>query len=206
MRLCREKVERIYGRFDASHDMAHIDRVLVNARKIMATEPKVNRPLVELGVLLHDIEDPKYKLAGEATVEELLTSLRMEETTIQTILQNIAAVSFSGGNEKEIPSIEAAIMRDADRLDAIGAVGIGRAFLYGGAKGHQMYNTKEVPREEMTEEDYRTKEIAVVTHFYEKLLKVKDLMVTEEGQRLAEERHAFMEQFLRQLTTEIEEK
>lgn len=206
MQLCRETVEKIYTKYDASHDIHHIERVLVNAKRIMKTEQEVNPWLVELGVLLHDIDDPKYQGAGERTAQEILWSLGLEEEVVQIILQNIAAVSFSGGNEKELPSIEAAIMRDADRLDAIGAVGIARAFLFGGAKGHQMYNTKEVPRDEMTEAEYRTKEIAVVTHFHEKLLKVKQLMVTDEGKRLAEERHAFMEQFLRQLSYEIEER
>lgn len=202
---CRKKVEEIYAEFDASHDIDHIDRVLVNAKKIMKTVPTANEMLVELGVLLHDIDDPKYEQA-RGTAEEILQLLHIEEEVIQIILQNIEAVSFSGGNEKDIPSLEAAIMRDADRLDAIGAVGIARAFVYGGAKGHKLYNIDEKPREQMTEEAYRHKEIAVVTHFYEKLLKVKDLMVTDEGKRLAADRHLFMEQFLTQLSGEIEEK
>lgn len=200
---CKEKVQQIYSDFDASHDMQHIERVLVNAKKISATIPGANEQMIELGVLLHDIDDPKYFSNEEMTAREILESLHVEESTIQEILACIEAVSFSGGNEQALPSIEAAIMRDADRLDAIGAVGIARAFAFGGARGRKLYDLSEEPRDEMTVEAYRKKEVATVTHFREKLLKIKDLMVTEEGKRLAIKRHAFMEGYLTQLKDEL---
>lgn len=203
IQLCRADVTQIYNAFDASHDMQHIDRVLVNATRIMATEQKADPLIVTLGVLLHDIEDPKYYNKANPTVRELLARYSLDEAMIQDIVTCIEAVSFSGGNEGAIPSIEAAVMRDADRLDAIGAVGIARAFAFGGAKNRKLYNLEEEPRDTMTEAAYRKKEVATVTHFYEKLLKVKGLMVTNEGKRLAEERHAFMESFLQQLQNEI---
>ena len=104
---------------------------------------------------------------------------------------------------RRITSIEGAIVRDADRLDAIGAIGIARTFAFGGAKGRKLYDADELARENMSEAEYRSKETASVTHFYEKLLLLKDLMVTEEGKRLARQRHAFMEAFLKQLDSEI---
>lgn len=204
IQYCRADVYKIYEQFDASHDMQHIERVYLNAQKIMKTERAANSFIVEMGVLLHDVDDPKYKHVGNPTAKELLEKYQLEPTMIEQILTCIDAVSFSGGNELDIPSLEAAIMRDADRLDAIGAVGIARAFAFGGAKNRKLYNLEEVPRAEMTEEAYRKKEVATVTHFYEKLLKIKGLMVTEEGKRLAKERHAFMESFLAQLKSEIE--
>lgn len=201
---CRKDVLEIYKQFDASHDMQHIERVGLNAKKIMATEPEVDSLIIELGILLHDIDDPKYQQIGNPTAKELLERYQLAPAVIDQILTSIDAISFSGGNESKIPSLEAAIMRDADRLDAIGAVGIARAFAFGGARGRKLYDLEEVPRDQMTEAAYRKKEVATVTHFHEKLLKIKDLMVTKEGRRLAEERHVFMESFLTQLTNEIE--
>lgn len=203
IQLCQRDVTKIYQSFDASHDMQHIERVLVNAKRIMATEGEADSFTVILGVLLHDVEDPKYQNDDHPTVRDLLSRYGLDEKRIQEILENIEAVSFSGGNEEEIPSLEAAIMRDADRLDAIGAVGIARAFAFGGAKNRQLYNLEERPRDQMTEAAYRTKKVATVTHFHEKLLKIKELMITSEGKRLAEERHAFMQLFLNQLEDEI---
>lgn len=201
---CRKDVLEIYKQFDASHDMQHIERVGLNAKKIMATEPEVDSLIIELGILLHDIDDPKYQQIGNPTAKELLERYQLAPAVIDQILTSIDAISFSGGNESKLPSLEAAIMRDADRLDAIGAVGIARTFAFGGARGRKLYDLEEVPRDQMTEAAYRKKEVATVTHFYEKLLKIKDLMVTKEGRRLAEERHVFMESFLTQLTNEIE--
>ena len=111
------------------------------------------------------------------------------------VLACIESVSFSGGNAREITSIEGAIIRDADRLDAIGAIGIARAFTFGGAKGRKLYDADESVRMNMSEDEYRERGTASVTHFYEKLLLLKDLMVTVEGKRLAEQRHAFMVSF-----------
>ncbi|WP_398289706.1 HD domain-containing protein [Sporosarcina sp. NCCP-2716] len=186
--------------------MDHILRVLQNARAIMDGMQGIDRTAVELAVYLHDIDDPKYKTAGSPSAADLLEELDVANSLASHVLAIIRSVSFSGGNETAIESREAAVVRDADRLDAIGAVGIARAFAYGGAKGRKLYDAAESARVAMSEEEYRTKQTATVTHFHEKLFLLKDLMVTERGRQLAEERHGFMAAFLRQLEQETGEK
>ncbi|WP_313235023.1 HD domain-containing protein [Sporosarcina ureae] len=201
---CRLEVEGIYNKFDASHDLDHINRVMKNAEKILATEPGADELVVRLAVLLHDVEDAKYKEVHEATTVELLEKIGATQQITDNVISAIDSVSFSGGNAKDITSIEGAIVRDADRLDAIGAVGIARAFAFGGARGRKLYDQQEEARKDMSVSEYRKKETATVTHFHEKLLLLKELMVTREGTRLAKERHGFMEDFLHQLRKEID--
>lgn len=198
---CTNLVREIYDNMDASHDFQHIERVYKNAETILQSEPGANSEIVKLAVLLHDVSDAKYTETKEAE-ERILASLDLTEEERNLIREVIAAVSFNGGNELEAKTIEAKIVRDADRLDAIGAVGIARTFAYGGAKGRKLYDDAEEARSEMSVEEYRTKSTASVTHFYEKLLLLKDLMVTEKGRQMAEERHEFMVSFLRQLKKE----
>lgn len=199
---CTEQVIEIYEQFDASHDYDHILRVMKNAEDIARTMPEADLPVIRLAVLLHDIDDPKYKEFGSVSASELLRSAKADDELAMKVVETIKSVSFNGGNEEEIVSIEGAIVRDADRLDAIGAIGIARTFAFGGARGRKLYDAEEIARTEMSEDEYRSKETASVTHFYEKLLLLKDLMVTEEGKRLAGERHAFMIAFLEQLKFE----
>ncbi|KGR90482.1 phosphohydrolase [Ureibacillus massiliensis 4400831 = CIP 108448 = CCUG 49529] len=199
----QEKVENIYNQYDASHDFAHIERVIQNAEAILESEPTADRETVLVAVLLHDVSDKKYtdnKNLENQLLDELPLSLEQQ----QQIREIIESVSFNGGNEKLAKTLEAKIVRDADRLDAIGAIGIARTFAYGGAKGRKLYDDAEEARMEMTEEEYRSKNTASVTHFYEKLLLLKDLMTTEKGKQMAEERHAFMLSFLQQLKKERE--
>ncbi len=200
---CKQVVEEIYNQFDASHDFAHIERVLKNADAIIQEEKSANPQVVRLAVLLHDIDDAKYQTGNHPTAAEILHTIKAEPRLSQQVLDCIASVSYSGGNAIAITSLEGAIVRDADRLDAIGAIGIARTFAFGGAKGRKLYDAGELARENMSEAEYRSKETASVTHFHEKLLLLKDLMVTEEGKRLARQRHAFMEAFLKQLDSEI---
>lgn len=200
---CEKAAFEVYDTFDASHDVDHIKRVMKNAEKICVTEPTVNVTVITLGVLLHDIDDPKYKPVHQRSAREILEENGAGKELIEEVLACIESVSFSGGNAREITSIEGAILRDADRLDAIGAVGIARAFAFGGARGRKLYAHDEEARGTMSEASYREKETATVTHFYEKLLLLKDLMVTREGKRLAEQRHQFMEGFLKQLAEEV---
>ncbi|MCG7343076.1 HD domain-containing protein [Sporosarcina sp. ACRSL] len=197
-----ERVIEIYRQFDASHDFNHILRVMKNAEDIARTLPEANLSIIRLAVLLHDIDDPKYNSVSNVSARELLHTAGVEDELAIQVLETINSVSFNGGNEEEIVSIEGAIVRDADRLDAIGAIGIARTFAFGGARGRKLYDTDEIARGKMSEEEYRSKDTASVTHFYEKLLLLKNLMVTEEGKRLAEERHAFMISFLEQLKAE----
>jgi len=201
LKTCSTLVKSIYDQMDASHDFDHILRVYQNAETILQSEPEANALLVRLAVLLHDVSDPKYS-EDKSAEESILSELDLTDEERQQIRDIISAVSFNGGNEKEASTIEAKIVRDADRLDAIGAIGIARTFAYGGAKGRSLYNDEEEAREQMSEADYRSKSTASVTHFYEKLLKLKDLMVTDKGRELAEGRHQFMEQFLQQLKLE----
>ena len=196
------QVVNIYEQFDASHDYDHILRVMKNAEDIARTMPEADMSVIRLAVLLHDIDDPKYQSSSRMSATELLHSAGADENLAKKVLQTIRSVSFNGGNEEEIVSIEGAIVRDADRLDAIGAIGIARTFAFGGARGRKLYDAEESARTKMSEDEYRSQNTATVTHFYEKLLLLKDLMVTEEGKRLAEERHAFMLAFLEQLKTE----
>ncbi|KUF31273.1 MULTISPECIES: HD domain-containing protein [unclassified Lysinibacillus] len=196
------KVREVYAQFDASHDFQHIERVYQNALAILHTEPTADVEVVKIAVLLHDVSDKKYTDSKEQE-EQLIAELPVSEEKKRHIRDCIAQVSFNGGNELEATSLEAKIVRDADRLDAIGAIGIARTFAYGGAKGRKLYDKDEDARTNMSESEYHQKNTASVTHFYEKLLLLKDLMVTEKGKQMALERHQFMESFLKQLQHEI---
>ncbi|WP_084543949.1 HD domain-containing protein [Paenisporosarcina indica] len=203
---CEHLVKDIYNQFDASHDFQHIERVRKNAQIISSQEGDVRHDIIELAVLLHDVSDVKYN-GSEGKIKEIaiLSQLDLSSADRDWIVAIIEAVSFSGGNEKVAATIEAKIVRDADRLDAIGAIGIARTFAYGGAKGRKLYDWSELARRDMSEEDYRTKKTASVTHFYEKLLLLKDLMVTDTGKKLALQRHEFMLSFMEQLKIETSE-
>ena len=198
---CEQLVKAIYDNMDASHDFQHIERVLMNAEAILQTEPTANEKIVKLAVYLHDVSDPKYA-ADKSDEQRILQELQLTDEEIEHIQAVIASVSFNGGNELEAETLEAKIVRDADRLDAIGAVGIARTFAYGGAKGRKLYDDAEEAREDMSVEEYRAKSTASVTHFYEKLLLLKELMVTSKGKEMAEDRHQFMVLFLQQLKNE----
>jgi uncharacterized protein len=200
---CTSLVKHIYAQFDASHDFQHIERVLATARTIAATEPTANLKIIELAVLLHDVSDAKYA-ASKAQQQHILMQLPLTDEERQHIAQTIAAVSYRGGHELPATTIEMKIVRDADRLDAIGAIGIARAFTFGGKFGSQLYNDDESAEQYDSEESYRAKNSSVVTHFYEKLLLLKDLMTTAKGKALAESRHQFMLKFLAQLQQERE--
>ncbi|PSL41909.1 uncharacterized protein B0H99_101155 [Planomicrobium soli] len=202
---CEMAVKEIYNTFDASHDWQHIKRVMENAKKIMQHE-KANSFLVELAILLHDVSDPKYRKQGEDLETEIIESLGLSSTEKLEIRSIIGSVSFKGGQGIQAETIEARIVQDADRLDAIGAIGIARTFAFGGAKGRKLYDWQEEPRQNMSEEEYRSKPTSSVTHFYEKLLLLKDRMTTDAGKQIAEERHQFMLSFLEQLQKETDGK
>lgn len=202
---CENLVKEVYMHFDASHDFQHIERVRKNAFDIADSEPSANREIIELAVLLHDVSDPKYSTEEKLEEERIIKQLNLSDEKIAHVKEVIKAVSFSGGHEVEAKTIEAKVVRDADRLDAIGAVGIARTFAFGGAKGRLLYDASETPRDNMSVEEYRTKETASVTHFYEKLLKLSEGMQTKKGKELAVERHAFMELFLQNLRKETGE-
>lgn len=200
---CEKNVKEIYESFDASHDWQHIERVRQNAKLLLKKE-EADGFLIELAVLLHDVSDPKYKKAGEELETEILQELDLSDEQRTAVKAIIDSVSFKGGNGAPAESVEAKIVQDADRLDALGAVGIARTFAFGGAKGRKLYDWQEEPRGKMTEEEYRSKPTSSATHFYEKLLLLKERMNTETGKHIAEERHQFMISFLEQLKKETD--
>ncbi len=161
---------------------------------------------VELGALLHDIADSKFhdgdEEVGPRKAREFLTSLEVEESVITHVENVVRHISYKGGGEQKWRSPELDVIQDADRLDAIGAMGIARTFIYGGYKGREMYNPTIKPQLNMTREEYKNKVGPTINHFYEKLLLLKDKMNTETGKRIAEGRHVFMQQYLDQFYAE----
>lgn len=208
----REKIEaaeafvkKELGKDSSGHDWHHIDRVRKNARLIWSKEQKGDWFIIEMAALLHDIPDEKLnesEEAGWSKLDSFLSELELESNIADLIKDCIETVSFKGGREIELNSLEAEIVQDADRLDALGAIGIARTFAYGGKKGHPIFDPGISVREEMTMEEYRSGDSSSINHFYEKLLKLKDKMNTEQAKKLAEERHAFMESFLAQFYSE----
>lgn len=194
---------------EAGHDWFHIERVYKNAL-LIAQDENCNIEIVKLGALLHDIADSKFndgdETVGPKVAREFLESQNTDEETIVHVVKIIENISFKGGNfEKKFNSIELEIVQDADRLDAIGAIGIARTFNYGGFKNRQLYNPEIAPKLNMSKEEYKKSEAPTINHFYEKLLLLKDKMNTKTGKQLAQERHNFMELFLSQFYAEWDE-
>ncbi|MCT8137950.1 HD domain-containing protein [Anaerobacillus sp. CMMVII] len=182
----------------SGHDWWHIHRVRGLAREIAANEG-ANIFICELTALLHDLADEKLFGDEEKSLENLdswLLRNDVNQEDRQHILHIIKTMSYKGGNNTPVETLEGKVVQDADRLDALGAIGIGRTFAYAGAKGQLMYDPAIPVRQEMTKDEYRTGESTAINHFYEKLLKLKDLMNTEYGKKLAEERHEYLEVFL----------
>ena len=191
---------------EGGHDWFHILRVWNNA-KLIAQHENVDELVVVLGALLHDIADSKFhngdETIGPKVAREFLESQQVEETVIIHIENIIKNISYKGGNfEQHFTSPELDVVQDADRLDAIGAVGIARCFNYGGFKNRPLYNPEIKPKLNQTKAAYKNSEAPTINHFYEKLLLLKDKMNTVSGRRLAEERHLYMEQFLTQFYNE----
>lgn len=191
---------------EGGHDWFHIQRVFNNAL-LIAKDEDVDPLIVGLGALLHDIADSKFHNGDETVGPELarsfLESLDVEETIIAHIENIISHISFKGGNQKQqFFSKELAVIQDADRLDAIGAIGIARAFNYGGFKNRALYDPDIAPILNMTKEEYKKSTAPTINHFYEKLLLLKDRMNTKTGKSLARQRHNFMEDYLKQFYEE----
>lgn len=191
---------------EAGHDWFHIERVLRNSL-LIANEEECDLEVVKLAALLHDIADSKFndgdESIGPKTARTFLEQENISQETINHVVAIIENISFKGGNfEKKFTSKELEIVQDADRLDAIGAIGIARTFNYGGFKNRQLYNPEIAPQLKMTKEEYKNSEAPTINHFYEKLLLLKDKMNTETGKKIAQERHRFMELFLSQFYAE----
>ena len=192
---------------EGGHDWWHIQRVWTNAKRMAQTE-NCDAFIVELAALLHDIADSKFhngdEEIGPATAGNFLKSISIDEEIIIHVQQIIRHMSFKASFDKAtFYSKELAIVQDADRLDALGAIGIARAFTYGGFKGREIYNPDIPPNLNMTKEEYKNTTAPTINHFYEKLLLLKDKMNTETGKKLAQQRHSFMESYLEQFYSEV---
>jgi uncharacterized protein len=191
---------------ESGHNWFHMERVYNNAL-LIAKEETCDLEVVQLAALLHDIADSKFhdgdETVGPKVARDFLTSKNVSEATINHVVKIIENISFKGGNfEKKFTSKELEIVQDADRLDAIGAVGIARTFNYGGFKNREIYNPDILPNLNMSKEEYKNSTAPTINHFYEKLLLLKDKMNTESGKKIAQQRHAFMETFLEQFYNE----
>lgn len=211
-------VKKTLSDAEGGHDWFHIERVRKNAKLIAKTE-EVDLFIVELGALLHDIADSKFhngdESVGPKMASEFLTSQNVSSEVIEHVVKIIENISFSHSKKKqklnealgnEFQSKELQVIQDADRLDALGAIGIARAFNYGGYKNRTLYDPAIHPNLKMSKEEYKASTAPTINHFYEKLLLLKNRMNTETGCRIAENRHVFMLKFLSQFYAEWEGK
>lgn len=204
IRFVKEQLKNAEG----GHDWFHIERVYKNALLIAEGED-CDVTVVKLGALLHDIADSKFyngdESVGPKTARTFLEAQNVTEETILHVIAIIENISFKGGNfEQKFRSKELEIVQDADRLDALGAIGIARTFNYGGFKNRTLYNPEIAPNLSMTKEEYKKSDAPTINHFYEKLLLLKDKMNTDTGKKIAKKRHDFMIHFLAQFYAEWE--
>jgi len=204
----RIHVKQVLSNAEAGHDWFHIERVYRNAMHIAQTM-ECNLTVVQLAALLHDIADSKFhegdESIGPLKAKEWMESIAVDATVINHVVKIIQNISFKGGNiSQDFNSVELQIVQDADRLDAIGAIGIARAFHYGGFKNRLLYDPNVAPIMNMDKETYKKSTAPTINHFYEKLLLLKNRMNTPTGKAMAEKRHAFMEQFLSHFYAEWE--
>ena len=195
---------------EGGHDWWHVYRVWQLSKKIANTE-NVNLLVVELGALLHDIADSKFhggdESIGPILAKEFLNTQHVDRKINDHVISIIQNISFGGGNQtKSFKSPELDVVQDADRLDAMGAIGIARTFNYGGFKNREIYNPEIKPNLQMTKEEYKNSTAPTLNHFYEKLLLLKDRMNTSTGRLMAEKRHRFMELYLEEFYEEWEGK
>ncbi|PQJ80090.1 HD domain-containing protein [Polaribacter porphyrae] len=193
---------------EGGHDWFHVERVFRNSLAI-AKEENVNILVVSLAALLHDIADPKFyngnEKIGPKKAKKFLIKQKVPKEIGKHVVKIIKHISFKNTfqkNKKQFSSIELKVVQDADRLDAIGAIGIARCFNYGGFKNRPLYDPEIKPNLNMTKEEYKSSTAPTINHFYEKLLLLKERMNTETGQRIATDRHLFMENYLNQFYDE----
>jgi uncharacterized protein len=206
VKAAEDFVRKTLGQDATGHDWYHIDRVRKNALYIWKLENSGgNAFVIEMAALLHDIPDGKLNESEEAGLKKLQSffdGLSLNAAVVEEIITIISSISYKGGRAIQLPSQEAKIVQDADRLDAIGAIGIARAFAYGGKKGQALFDPSIDVRLEMTLEQYRNGKSSTINHFYEKLLKLKDGLHTDTAKQMAEKRHQFMERFLQEFYNE----
>jgi uncharacterized protein len=197
-------VKNILQHDSSGHDWWHIERVRKAALQIGEKE-NANLFVVEMAALLHDVADEKLNKSEEEglmKVRNWLSSLQITESEQEEVIEIISTMSFKGGSRPPMKTIEGQVVQDADRLDAIGAIGIARTFAYAGSHGDLIYDPELPFRDSMTKEEYRNGKSTAVNHFYEKLLKLKDTLNTNAAKKAAQERHDFMTAFLDQFYKE----
>ena len=203
-------VKRELSDAEGGHDWFHIQRVF-NTSKLLLQHEEGDSLVVQLAALLHDIADPKFhngdEQIGPQTAQDFLETQQVSHETTAHVVNIIRHMSFKNSLEQDgetFTSKEMDIVQDADRLAAIGAIGIARAFNYGGFKNRELYNPNVPPNLNMTKEEYKKSKAPTINHFYEKLLLLKDGMRTPTGKKLAEKRHQFMLDYLEQFYKEWE--
>lgn len=187
---------------EGGHDYWHAVRVLNNVNLISKDYPNINLLALQTAALVHDVVDHKFNNFDTNFLITFLKKIEFQNSDIDFIINLVENVSFSSENKNNFQAIELDILQDADRLDAIGAIGIARAFSYGAYKKREFYNPDIKPNLNMTKEEYRKSNSTTINHFYEKLLLLKDNMKTPKAKEIAEQRHDFMLQFLDQFFKE----
>ncbi|MEK7487856.1 MAG: HD domain-containing protein [Patescibacteria group bacterium] len=201
-------VRKKFEKEGTGHDWWHVERVCANAATIAKKEKGADMFIVQLGALLHDIADHKFhngdEMAGGRAAREWLTHTGADADIIEEVAHIVDNVSFSKGLRATscMRSLEGKIVQDADRLDAIGAIGIARAFAYGGYKGRLIYDPSGDTRKSITSDQYKKGADSSIHHFYEKLVHLKDLMNTKTGKAMAKKRHAFLMAYLKEFHAE----
>jgi len=207
LKSIKEQVESELSGEGSGHDWYHVERVWKTSKKIAESIENIDFFVVEAGALLHDIADHKFHNGdanvGPETAAKILKSFSLYEGKVEKIVDIVKEISFKGaGVPTKMSSLEGMIVQDADRLDAIGAIGIARAFAYGGFKKHPIYDPFIKPICHTSFDAYKNSTAPSINHFYEKLLLLKDLMNTDAAKTIAEKRHKFMEDFLSQFYLE----
>jgi uncharacterized protein len=203
-----EHVREELGEAEGGHDWFHIQRVFRNTL-LIAREEDVDVMVVSLAALLHDIADAKFhsgdEKIGPKKADSFMQSLKVPPKTRKHVVKIIENISFKNSldtRKKPFRSRELEVVRDADRLDAMGAIGIARAFSYGGFAGRKLYDPDISPNPKMSKAEYKKSNGPTINHFYEKLLLLKDKMHTDTGRKLAEDRHQFMLNYLEEFYRE----
>lgn len=200
----RDYVRQELSADSSGHDWWHIQRV-VNLARVIAREEGADSYVCELAALLHDIAD--YKIAGDEEsglrrVREWLEAQGVDAAVADHVMEIIGTMSFGGGNRPPMATLEGRVVQDADRLDAIGAIGVARAFAFGGSRGRALHDPDEAPQQYASKEAYHASGSSTINHFHEKLLSLRDRMNTAYARRLAEQRHRYMEAFLDEFARE----
>lgn len=202
---CIKYITPLFEKDCSGHDLDHTLRVYNLSLLILKNEKRGDKEIISLASLLHDVDDYKlFKTENNFNARTFLKSINYNDEKIEEIITIINAVSFKGKDSVILFSIEGKIVQDADRLDALGAIGIARAFAYGGAHNRKLYDLNNKIKKSLSFEEYKSSNSDTISHFYEKLLLLKNMMNTEYGKKLANKRTKFIRKYLKEFYKEIE--